>query len=311
MKRMMSPKRPGITALKEVSGIEGEVNSYDIGFKLGPRINSTGRLQSAGVAVELLISQDLKKSRELAKILNQENSKRQNIEEDIFLDAVSLIESNPEFLESNSIVLSSPNWHAGVIGIVATKLVERFQKPAILISIQENGVGKGSGRSIEGINIYAALSECKELFEQFGGHQLAAGISIKEERIDEFRKIFERAISESAGDFVSMIKIDDVVDLSEITDEVVSELELLAPFGIGNPEPVLLAKSLEVISERFFKEKHLSLKLKQKDRVFDAVWFNLKETIKVPNRIDMAFTPEFNVWNGKKEVRLRIKDIDY
>src|SRR3990170_4877724 len=270
MKRMLSPKRPGITALKEVSGIEGEVNSYDIGFKLGPRINATGRLQSAGVAVELLISQDLKKSRELARILNQENSKRQNIEEDIFLDAVSLIESNPEFLESNSIVLSSPNWHAGVIGIVATKLVERF-----------------------------------------GGHELAAGISIKEERIDEFRKKFERAISESAGDFVSMIKIDDVVDLGEITDEVVSELELLAPFGIGNPEPVLLAKSLEVISERFFKEKHLSLKLKQKDRVFDAVWFNLKETIKVPNRIDMAFTPEFNVWNGKKEVRLRIKDIDY
>lgn len=311
MKRMLSPKRPGMIALKEVSGIEGEVNSYDIGFKLGPRINATGRLQSAGTAVELLISQDLNKARELAKILNQENSKRQNIEEDIFLDTVSQIESNPEFLKSNSLVLSSPNWHAGVIGIVATKLVERYQKPAILISIQENGVGKGSGRSIEGINIYAALSECKELFEQFGGHQLAAGISIKEERIDEFRKIFERAISESAGDFVSMIKIDDVVDLTEITDEVVSELELLAPFGIGNPEPVLLAKSLEVISERFFKEKHLSLKLKQKDRVFDAVWFNLKETIKLPNRIDMAFTPEFNVWNGGKKVRLRIKDIDY
>ncbi|HLE24747.1 MAG TPA: single-stranded-DNA-specific exonuclease RecJ [Thermodesulfobacteriota bacterium] len=311
MKRMLSPKRPGMIALKEVSGIEGEVNSYDIGFKLGPRINATGRLQSAGVAVELLISQDLKQARELAKILNQENSKRQNIEEDIFLDTVSQIESNPEFLKSNSLVLSSPNWHAGVIGIVATKLVERYQKPAILISIQESGVGKGSGRSIEGINIYAALSECKELFEQFGGHQLAAGISIKEERIDEFRKRFERAISESAGDFVSMIKIDDVVDLNEITDEVVSELELLAPFGIGNPEPVLLSKSLEVISERLFKEKHLSLKLKQKDRVFDAVWFNLKEPIKVPNRIDMAFTPEFNVWNGKKEVRLRIKDIDY
>jgi single-stranded-DNA-specific exonuclease len=194
---------------------------------------------------------------------------------------------------------------------VAAKLVERYQKPAILISIQESGIGKGSGRSIEGIDIHAALSGCRELFEQFGGHELAAGMSIKEDKINAFRKKFETAVSASVGDFVSRIKIDDVVDLSEITDEVVSELELLAPCGIGNPEPVFLAKSLDVISERFFKDKHLSLKLKQKDRVFDAVWFNLKEPIRVPNKIDMAFTPEFNLWNGKKEIRLRIKDMDY
>jgi single-stranded-DNA-specific exonuclease len=311
MKRMTKSKRPGIVALKEVSGISGGVNSYDIGFKLGPRINASGRLQSAGVAVELLITEDLNKAKELAKILNQENSKRQNIEEDIFLEAVSEIESSPEFLSSNSIVLSSPNWHVGVIGIVATRLVEHYQKPSILISIQETGIGKGSGRSVQGINIYSALSECNELFEQFGGHELAAGISIKEERINEFRKRFEKAVSKSGGDFPFRIKIDDVLGLSEITDEVVSELELLAPFGIGNPEPVFLAKSLDVISERYFKDKHLSLKLKEKDRTFDAVWFNLKEPVKIPNRIDLVFTPEFNVWNGKREVRLRIKDIGY
>ncbi len=311
MKRMLSPKRPGMVALKEVSGISGEVNSYDIGFKLGPRINASGRLQSAGVAVELLISEDLGKAKELAKILNQENSKRQSIEEDIFLDAVSEVESNPELLSSNSIVLSSHNWHVGVIGIVATRLVEHYQKPAILISIQESGIGKGSGRSIQGINIYSALSECKELFEQFGGHELAAGISIKEERINEFRKRFEKAVSMSGKDFASKIRIDDVLGLSEITDEVVSELELLAPFGIGNPEPVFLAKSLDVLSERYFKDKHLSLKLKEKDRTFDALWFNLKEQIKLPSRIDLVFTPEFNLWNGKREIRLRIKDIGY
>ncbi len=311
MKRMLSPKRPGMVALKEVSGISGEVNSYDIGFKLGPRINASGRLQSAGVAVELLITEDLGKAKELAKILNQENSKRQNIEEDIFLDAVSEVESNPEFLRSNSIVLSSHNWHVGVIGIVATRLVEHYQKPTMLISIQESGIGKGSGRSVQGIDIHAVLSGCKELFEQFGGHELAAGISIKEERINEFRKRFEKAVSMSGKDFASKIRIDDVLGLSEITDEVVSELELLAPFGIGNPEPVFLAKSLDVLSERYFKDKHLSLKLKEKDRTFDAVWFNLKEPIKLPSRIDLVFTPEFNLWNGKKEIRLRIKDVDY
>ncbi|MCI0453425.1 MAG: single-stranded-DNA-specific exonuclease RecJ [Candidatus Dadabacteria bacterium] len=311
VKRMVSPKRPGMVALKEVSGISGEVNSYDIGFKLGPRINASGRLQSASVAVELLISEDLGKAKELAKILNQENSKRQNIEEDIFLDAVSEVESNPEFLSSNSIVLSSHNWHVGVIGIVATRLVEHYQKPTMLISIQESGIGKGSGRSVQGIDIHAVLSGCKELFEQFGGHELAAGISIKEERINEFRKRFEKAVSMSGKDFASKIRIDDVLGLSEITDEVVSELELLAPFGIGNPEPVFLAKSLDVLSERYFKDKHLSLKLKEKDRTFDAVWFNLKEPIKLPSRIDLVFTPEFNLWNGKKEIRLRIKDVDY
>ncbi|HEY7534626.1 MAG TPA: single-stranded-DNA-specific exonuclease RecJ, partial [Thermodesulfobacteriota bacterium] len=231
MKRMMKPKRPGIIALKEVSGISNEVNSYDIGFKLGPRINASGRLQSAGAAVELLISEDLNKAKEIAKILNHENSKRQNIEEDIFLSAVSQIEASPEFLRSNSIVLSSPAWHIGVIGIVAARLVEHYQKPVILIATQEGGIGKGSGRSIQGTDIYAALSGCKELFEQFGGHELAAGISIKEEKINEFRNKLEKTIAESGASIASRIKIDDVVNLSDITDGVVSELELIAPFG--------------------------------------------------------------------------------
>jgi single-stranded-DNA-specific exonuclease len=311
IKRMLCSKRPGILALKEVSGIGAEVNSFDIGFKLGPRINAGGRLQSAGVAVELLISQDLEKARELAKILNLENSKRQNIEEEILLDAISQIESSPELLKSNSLVLASANWHPGVIGIVATRIVERYQRPTVLIAIQEGGIGKGSGRSIEGIDMYATLSECKESFEQFGGHELAAGISIREEKIDEFRGRFEKAVCESDGDFMSKLRIDCALDLVDITDLVVSELETLAPFGIGNPEPVFLAKSLEVISQRLFKDRHLSLRLKQKDRLYEAVWFNLREPTTVPSQIDIAFTPEINKWNGRKEIRLKVRDISW
>jgi single-stranded-DNA-specific exonuclease len=311
MKRMLRPKRFGIRALKEVSGIRGEVSSYDIGFKLGPRINASGRLTSAGLAVELLISEDLEKAREIAKILNQENSKRQHIEDEILRDAISKIESNPSFLGSNSFVLASPRWHPGVIGIVASKIVEMYQKPTILIAIGENGIGKGSGRSVEGINLYVALSECRELFEQFGGRELAAGISIREERIDEFGRMFEKAVEKSNGDFISKLKIDCLVDLADISDSVISELDLLAPFGIGNPEPVLLAKSVEVISQHIYKDKHLGLRLKQGDKVFDAIWFNLKEPVTVPNQIDMVFTPESNIWNDKKEIRLRIRDIDW
>ncbi len=310
IKKMFYSKRPGIIALKEVSGIETEVNSYDIGFKLGPRVNAGGRLQNAGVAVELLISEDLEKARGFAKILSYENSKRQSIEEEILSDAISQIELNPTFLKSKSLVLASPNWHPGIIGIVATRIVERYQKPTILIAIQDGRIGKGSGRSVEGIDIHRALSECRESFEQFGGHELAAGITIREEKIDEFRDMFEKAVGESDGNFIKL-RIDGALDFADITNSVVSELELLAPFGIGNPEPVFLAKSLEVVSQRLFKDKHLSLKLKQRDRVFDAIWFNLKETITVPNQIDMVFTPEINKWNGKTGIRLRVRDIDW
>lgn len=311
IKRMLNSKRAGVIALKEASGIREEVTSFDLGFKLGPRVNASGRLQSASVAVELLISQDLEKARELAKTLNQENSRRQSIEEEIFLDAISQIESNPSFLSSNSLVLASPSWHAGVIGIVASKIVERYQRPVILIAIGEDGIGKGSGRSVEGINIFSALSECRELFEKFGGHELAAGMSIREESIDRFRQMFEKAVEKSDGDFISRLKIDCLVDLTDITDSVVSELDLLSPFGIGNPEPVLLAKSAQVISQRLHKDKHLGLRLKQGDRVFDAIWFNLKEPVTVPDQIDIVFTPEFNTWNSKREIRLRIRDVDW
>ncbi len=311
IKRMLNPKRPGILALKEASGIKEAVDSYDLGFKLGPRVNASGRLNSAGVAVELLISSDLEMARDLAKKLNQENSKRQNIEEEIFIDAVSQIESNPSLLNSNSLVLSSPNWHPGVIGIVASRIVERYQRPAILIAVGDDGIGKGSGRSIEGLNIYSALSECGELFQKFGGHELAAGISIKEENIDKLRAMFEKAVQKSDGDFVSRLKIDCLVNLADIDDSVVSELGLLAPFGIGNHEPLLLAQSVDVVSQRSYKDKHLGLKLKQNEKFFDAIWFNLKEPVTLPHQVDVVFTPEFNTWNGKKEVRLRIMDVDW
>ena len=168
IKRMQSPKRLGVQALKEASSIKGEVTSYDLGFKLGPRINASGRMSTADNAVALFISENLEEARELAKELNEKNSNRQSTEGEIIKEAISLLESNPALIGTNSIVLASRNWHPGIIGIVASRIVERYEKPTMLIAITEDGVGKGSGRSLEGINIYAALSECRELFLQFG-----------------------------------------------------------------------------------------------------------------------------------------------
>jgi single-stranded-DNA-specific exonuclease len=311
IKRLSYSKRLGMIALKEVSGTKSKVDTYDIGFKLGPRVNASGRLNSARLAVELLVSNDIKKARELASILNNQNSERQTLEGNIIRDIITQIKASPSVLNMNSLVLSSPDWHQGVIGIVASKLVEIYQKPTVIISIQGEGIGKGSARSVEGINIYDALSKCSDLFEQFGGHELAAGLNIRVEKIEEFRNRLDGALNEALGDYTSRLRIDGTLKLSDLTDPLVNELELLSPFGIGNPEPVFVAKSVDVASQRLLKDRHLSLKLNDNNHIYDAIWFNPKEQLTVPDKIDVVFTPEFNEWNGKKSIQLKVKDIDW
>lgn len=311
IKRMQSPKRLGVQALKEASSIKGEVTSYDLGFKLGPRINASGRMSTAENAVALFISEDLGEARELAKELNEKNSNRQSTEAEIIKEAISLLESNPALIGANSIVLASRNWHPGIIGIVASRIVEKYEKPTMLIAISEDGVGKGSGRSLEGINIYAALSECRELFLQFGGHEQAAGLSIREENVEKFREMFDKALENSEEQYEKKLKVDCSIELDSLTDSLISEFELLQPFGIGNPEPALLSRTVEVVSQRIFKDKHLGFKVKKGTKLFDAIWFNMKEPFTLPDKVDMVFTPEFNKWNGKKEIRLRVKDVSW
>jgi len=308
IKRMENPKRQGLRALKEASGVRGEVTSYDLGFKFGPRINASGRMSTAENAVKLFISTNLEDARDLAKGLNRENTNRQGTEAEIVKEAIDFLETDPDLNGSNSIVLASRNWHPGIVGIVAARIVERYEKPTILIAIDEDGIGKGSGRSVEGVNIYAALLECSELFLQFGGHELAAGLSIKEEDIDKFRTMFDKALESNKEPYEQKINIDCSIELESVTESLISELDLLAPFGIGNPEPVLLSKSVEVASQQLFKDKHLGIKVKAGGKLYDAIWFNMKDPVTLPERIDMVYTPEFNRWNGKKEIRLRILD---
>jgi len=308
LKRMTSPKRQGLIALKEASNIKGDVTSFDIGYRLGPRINASGRLNTAKEAVELFISNDPQSAKELALGLNRENSNRQEIEAKILEQAFSMIDSEPLFEQSNSIVLFSKNWHQGVIGIVASRIVEKYMKPTFLIAVDENGRGKGSGRSLDEINIYSALAECSELFEEFGGHELAAGITIKEQNIEEFKTKFDKVLEGYTDKIIRKINVDALIDTHELSQELITEFINLAPHGIGNPEPVFLAKSLVIVAQKTFKEKHLSLKLKNGTKTYDAVWFNSKLELKLKSKIDIVFTPEINTWNGSNNIRLRIID---
>jgi len=308
IKRMHEPKRAGIRALKEVSFIDGQVRSSDLGFRLGPRINAVGRLENASSAVELFITDDMEQAREIADNLNRQNITRQSLEKKIRDQAVSMIENNPEFRNASALVLSSRDWHSGVIGIVASRIVEMYKKPAFLIAVDDGGIGKGSGRGLDGINLYEVISEFGDILIQFGGHELAAGITIKEDDILAFRELFNSRTAALGDVFSSTLTIDCEVDLDDIDHDLVSELSTLEPYGIGNPQPVLLSRSVNVLSKKVFKEKHLGLKVRCSGDVYDAIWFN-SEYQDIPDVIDMVFSPEFNSWNGRNDVRLTIKDL--
>ncbi len=312
IRRMIKPHRPGIRALKEISGLSGEITSADIGFRLGPRVNASGRLASARAAVELLVTSDLGRARNLAQVLNAENARRQAIEADILSEAISLIEANEELKRSPAIVLSSAQWHPGVIGIAASRLAESYHRPVVLIALGDEGMGKGSGRGIEGLDLYGALSQCRELFTEFGGHELAVGFSIREEHIDRFRAILNEAVSSIENDYSPKIEIDCEVALSEVDEELIDELERLAPFGIGNPGPVFIVRSLSVLSWRVLRDKHLGLVVGDGERELNAIWFNAGGDALVKGAgegVSMVFTPEFNFWGGERELRLKVLDV--
>jgi single-stranded-DNA-specific exonuclease len=319
LKEIERSQRPGIVALKEVSG-EAEVSSGYIGFRLGPRINAGGRLADAQKAVELLTTTDLARARELASYLDQENRERQGIEETILNDAVTKVESWTDLPERRSIVLASPEWHAGVIGIVASRLVERFHRPTFLIAI--DGVkGKGSGRSPKAFHLYDGLKACAEFLDGYGGHRQAAGLSMQAARVDAFAAHFEAVSRErlSAADLIPETEVDAELDLSILTGETMAEVRRLEPYGQGNTEPIFLARNAQVMSVRIVggnpllgKPGHLKLLLRSAHggRPVDAIGFGMADAPVTPKgRIDVLYTPEINMWNGNASLQMRIKDL--
>jgi single-stranded-DNA-specific exonuclease len=311
LKQIAQPSRPGLQALKRVAGIkEGAVSCGQVGFRLAPRLNAAGRMESAVPGVDLLMSDSLDESLLIASELDTANAERQAIEQRIFEEAVTRVESRGNYPGQRSIVLASDQWHQGVIGIVASRLVERYHRPTILIALTEDGHGKGSGRSIPGFHLLEALEPCSGHLTRFGGHRYAAGIGLMEADVAPFAEAFEAVAARTLTerDLVSHLSIDVEVEPADVTKELALELKRLEPFGMGNPEPVLMLRGMTVVERRTVGERHLRLRVSRDGFSFYAIAFNLADRV-TSDVIDLAFFPEMNQWNGSSSLQLRVKDL--
>ncbi len=316
LEKLRSSRKPGVRALLEVTGLTGKpLDSGQIVFMLAPRINAVGRIGEAGEALRLLITENQDEALAIAQTLDQENRKRKEIDDQILAEAMEMVKRRIDLDEEMVIVLESETWHQGVIGIVASRLVEQFYRPTVLIAV-DGDKGKGSARSIPAFHLHEALKSCQEHLLGFGGHKYAAGMSIEAGRIPEFRKKLNLVAREtmSPEDLVPNQALDAVVDLDEVDIGTARSFARFAPFGPGNRHPVLAARQLRVVgSPQIVGRNHLKFKVKQKQRVFDSIGFSFGdrlEEIEDPDALlDMAFVLEENEWQGQKKLQLRLKDI--
>ncbi|MEK7482747.1 MAG: DHHA1 domain-containing protein, partial [Planctomycetota bacterium] len=305
----------GLEALIHVAKLYDQgITESEIGFKLGPMMNAAGRLARAMLGIELLTTEDSDRAYALATELHQKNIERRKIEKEVFEQAKT------QFLESNDwqqyfgIVVASSKWHPGVIGIVASRMVEYFHRPTLIITLQ-NGIGKGSGRTLGSINLYSILRQLKSHLIQVGGHAAAAGFSIQESQIVPFSKAFDKALKAhiSSSDLVPQLTIDKEILLSEVDARLLKEIKWLAPFGAGNPTPVFSSSSLKVagLPQRIgSRGEHLSFYVSHYGISHSAIAFNRgedQERIEGKN-IAIAYTPQLKQFRGKKSIQLEIKD---
>ncbi|MEW6620544.1 MAG: single-stranded-DNA-specific exonuclease RecJ [bacterium] len=336
LKQLTMTQNIGLKTLIKVCGLEGKkIESSDISFKLAPRINAIGRLEDAELVIKLFLTQSSQEAEKIVRILNDHNTKRQNIQETIFREA---IQSDVLEDDKNIIVLANDNWHQGVIGIVASKIVDKYYRPTIIISSQ-NGLGKGSGRSISNFHLLNALVQCEDLLESYGGHEQAVGLTILPHKIDEFRERIN-------GYAQTVLKKTDLqpslnvlpVNLKDVNLALINEIEsLLPPFGLGNPKPVFSTSSLEISGEPMIVgNNHLKMKVIEdvcsteqgaqsekgnffsysglKAQCYDAIGFDMGDKItalKYSTSIDLAYVPQINTWQDRQSVQLNIKDIKF
>lgn len=311
LRELTTAARTGIRALKEVAGVAGEVGYGAVGFRLAPRINAAGRLEDAALGVELLLENDPAQAAAMARTLDLSNAERQALEREILADALAMVKGNPAMRGRRSIVLASDAWHPGVIGIVASRMVDIFHRPTVLIALRD-GTGRGSGRSIAGFHLHDALAACAGHLEKFGGHRQAAGLSIEEETLEAFVRRFEEIAAGLLGpdDLTPVLLADAELSPAEVTPELVEGVSALEPFGMGNPEPVFVLCGATVVERRVVKEHHLKLRLAADGRTFDAIGFNLAEKgAGAGEVVDIAFSPRWNEWNGRWGLQLNLKDI--
>lgn len=313
-----SSPREGIKALLNLIQLKpGTVSTSNIVFSIGPRINAAGRMGDATKAVKLLIADTGAEAKARAEELESINIKRRNKDSQTMDEAMEIVDNNYNLDKISSMVLHHPDWHLGVIGIVASRLVDTYGRPAIMLSTVDGRI-KGSARSIKGFNIYEALKKCEDLLEQFGGHEYAAGLTIKKENLEEFRQRINDIASGdlTSEDFKSELDIDCDLDLSDVDMRFWKLLRQFEPYGPGNLKPVFVSRDVEVVGvPTIVGSGHLKMKVAQNGSgVFDAIGFNMHEYLpKVRNSdddtIDIAYSLEENHWNGRRTLQVRLRDI--
>lgn len=315
LKHMKRHARTGLAQLAGVAGFSLDaVTSERIGFQLGPRLNAAGRLDDARVALDLLMAECPDEAKALARMLDAANTERRAIEQEIFNEAAEELDAFFS-ADQRSIVVAREGWHQGVIGIVAARLLARYHRPVVVLSVA-NGEAKGSARGTRDFDLMEALTACREHFTKYGGHRAAAGMTMPADRLSAFREDFERAARAQTGDGEARprLDIDTRVAFGEIDAALLEHLARLEPFGQGNPAPVFAAMGVEVVpqSVRVLKEQHLKMTLRQGGASFTAVWFRMAErflTEPLPSLVDAAFTPQPGTFAADTPIRLVLRDL--
>lgn len=314
LKQLQKTKRMGLIKLFNICGVErSEVTAVDIATKIAPRMNSLGRIADPSKGVELLLLRDENKAEELAKELDLFNIQRQKIEQVVSIDVEQTLASNPDIFKNKAIVLSSNQWHPGVIPIVTARLAKQYNRPTVMIAV-DNGIGKGSIRTIREFPLLAVLRKCSDLFINYGGHDFAAGLTIQEENIDKFRKRFIHAANSALKeqDILSKLYLDAHANFDALTYDLLSSLELFEPYGNENLQPILYCEAKQAWPPKVIGGSHLKLYLEQGDRMLEGIGFGMAERRSqlrgkgVDLRI--AYTPQINRFHNKSSIQLLIRD---
>ncbi len=307
----------GLRALIEIAGCEGEMNAYDLGFRIGPRINAAGRMDAASAVVELFNAKDKDDARRLAEHLDTRNRERMEMQREIFNRAIEEFETGADrATQTHAAVIAGDNWHRGVLGLAASKIAERLNRPCVVISF-EGDIGHGSARSIEAYHLFDGLTSCRDLLDKFGGHSHAAGLSIRRECVPEFRRRLNEhaAACLTEDDLTPALSIDAEVAAADLNFQLSQDLRLLEPFGAGNPRPVFATRNLRVLGNaQVIKEQHLKLRVAgENNRPFEAIWWRgVEEASATPQanqRIDLAYELEADKWMGDIRLQLNVRDM--
>jgi single-stranded-DNA-specific exonuclease len=304
---------PGIQAISELAGVTlSSLTAQDLAFRIAPRFNASGRLGDAEIALTALITRDPGHAKEAALQLDRMNSERQRLEREVLDEIEATLPSMAELASQRALVVTGAGWHRGILGIVASKLLEKYRRPVLVLGV-EDGTAVGSGRSIPGFNLYNALRRLEPLLDRFGGHKHAAGLALKVSHLERLREEFEHLAREqlSAEDLVHSVDVDAEVSLKDMALESIRRLNSFSPFGSGNPEPLFYSGPCHVVESRVVGERHLKMKVRQNGAVFETIGFGLAEHYSaLRGSINFIFTPEIDRWQGQEKAKLRMIDLE-